>query len=95
MGTPRLISVRMRPSCHTLSNAFSTSINMAAEKCFIFLTCMAVCVSWKILPRVDLCAGKPACSSLSLLLLSAHLVNFIFIILSNILDKLSISEMGL
>ena len=88
MGIPRLMSVRMRPSCHTLSNAFSTSINMAAEKCFIFLACMAVCVNWKVLSWVDFCARKPACSSFNLLLLSAHLVHFIFIIFSNILDKL-------
>ena len=95
VGSPRLISVWMSTSCHTSSNASSKSMNRAAEKCFMFLECMAVCVRWKILSCIDLDARRPTCSLFILLLSSAHLVNLIFIIFSNILDIVFISEMGL
>ena len=73
-----LIRVWMRPACHTLSNAFSTSMNMAAEKFFIFLACMTVWMSSKILSCIDLFFRKPACSSFILLLVSAQFVSLFY-----------------
>ena len=42
LGSSIWFSVCMGPVCHTLSNAISMSMNMAAEKFFIFLACMVV-----------------------------------------------------
>ena len=53
LGSSIWFSVCMGPVCHTLSNAISMSMNMAAEKFFIFLACMVVCVSCNILSWID------------------------------------------
>ena len=84
LGSSIWFSVFMVPVCHTLSNAISTSMNMAGEKFFIFLACVVVCVSCNILSLVNLSALKPACSSFILLFCSAQFVNLLLIIDSNI-----------
>ena len=84
----------MSPLFHTLSNAFSTSINMAAEWCLIFLALRVDWVSWKILSLVDLCLRKPDCCLLRMLLLVAQFVSLSVIIFSKILLSVLINEMG-
>ena len=93
VGKLYFISVYISPLCHSLSNAFSTSMNSAAQWCLRFLAWYAICVSWKILSCVLLFALKPACSGFIILFCSMYREYLLLIIFSSTLPIQLISAM--